>query len=98
RERGLELSAVTDASEIATNGVEATVAGTRVRVGKLSFITAILDESQRPEPAALQPGHAAAYVAIGTAFAGPLILADPIRPEAPDIVRSLAAPVVHQAF
>ena len=98
QERDLVLSPVTDASEIATNGVEATVAGTRVRVGKLSFIAALLEDSDRPEPAALQPGHAAAYVAIGGRYAGALILADPVRAEAPEVVRWLAAREVRQAM
>ena len=98
RDRGIQLAPVSEAKEIATNGVEAMIAGARVRVGKLSFIQEVLDaEAPTPTPE-LAPGEAVAYVAIDGAFSGSLVLADPIRPEAAGVVDWLAKKGVSQAM
>ncbi len=98
RARGLQLAPVSEANEIATNGVEAMIAGARVRVGKLSFIQEVLDADAATPAPELAPGEAAAYVAIDGAFSGSLVLADPIRPEAADVVDWLAKRGVSQTM
>ncbi len=87
KERGLSLSPAVDAHEVATNGVTAVVNGRTVVVGKPSYIA-----SQVPDvtTAALKAGQAAAYIAIDGRFAGVLILADEVRPEAAGVVSWLA--------
>lgn len=87
--RGLHLLAASEASEEATNGVRATVAGKKIVVGKKSFIeqlTAGAIESPK-----LVPGHLVAYVSIDRKFAGYLVLADEIRPEAKRLIVWLQA-------
>lgn len=81
--RGLELSATDDASEVATNGVEAVLDGRHVAVGKPAYISAIAPDTVRAE---LGPGEAAVYVAVDGRFAGTLILADHPRPESARVV------------
>lgn len=87
-ERGLELVAADEASEVATNGVTASLGGQVVVVGKPAYVSAIAPETQRTE---LQPGQAAAYVAVDGRFAGALVLADDPRPESPAVVSWLRA-------
>ena len=87
-ERGLELVAADEASEVATNGVTASLGGRVVVVGKPAYVAAIAPETQRTE---LQPGQAAAYVAVDGRFAGALVLADDPRPESPAVVSWLRA-------
>lgn len=48
-ERGLALLTTEDASEVATNGVEAVFAGRRVAVGKPAYISALAHETTRAE-------------------------------------------------
>lgn len=86
RAQGLAFPTATGAKEIATNGVEAIVGDQAVRVGKLAFIEEVLDDGGALNEAMLEPGEAAAYVAIGGRYAGSLILADPIRQESPAVV------------
>ncbi|WP_298942346.1 heavy metal translocating P-type ATPase [uncultured Microbacterium sp.] len=82
-DRGLQLLATDDASEVATNGVEAVLNGRRVVVGKPAYIAALAPETH---PAILGPGEAAAYVAIDGRFAGVLVLADDPRAESSRVV------------
>ncbi|GAA1851327.1 heavy metal translocating P-type ATPase [Microbacterium koreense] len=77
--RGWTLEAATDAREIATNGVTAVIDGRTVVVGKPSFIASLTGDLDR---VALEPGQAAAYVAIDGSYAGALVLADDPRPDA----------------
>lgn len=86
-DRGLELLTSNDASEVATNGVEAVFDGRRVAVGKPSFIAARAPDTIA---AVLSPGEAAAYVAVDGRFAGTLILADDPRPESSRVVAWLS--------
>ena len=85
-DRGLRLETTDDASEVATNGVTATIAGRPVTVGKRAFIADLVGEAP---PAQTESGEAAAYVAVDGAFAGTLILSDRPRPEARAVVRWL---------
>lgn len=82
-ERGLVLFGAADASETATNGVSATIDGRTVVVGKPAYVASIAPDTVR---ATLDAGEAAAYVAVGDRFAGVLVLADAVRPEAAAVV------------
>jgi heavy metal translocating P-type ATPase len=87
-ERGLRLRPATDAREVATNGVTAIIDGRTVVVGKPTYVASLASDTT-PEP--LQPGQAAAYVAVDGRYAGALILADDPRPEARQVVAWLRA-------
>ena len=78
-ERRLPLRTVTDAHEVATHGVQATIGGAVVFVGKPKHVATI---ATGVPPLDLQPGEAAIYVAIDGAFAGSVTLRDEIRPDA----------------
>ncbi|HWM17884.1 MAG TPA: heavy metal translocating P-type ATPase [Microbacterium sp.] len=87
-DRGLAITAATDAREVATNGVTATIGGRVVVVGKPAYIASLASDTER---ARLEPGWAAAYVAIDGRFAGVLVLADDPRPESRAVVSWLRA-------
>ncbi len=78
-ERELPLHDVTDSREVATHGVEATINGRTVFVGKPKYVTEI---ASNVPPLALEPGEAAIYVAIDGVFAGSVTLRDEIRGDA----------------
>lgn len=83
QDRGLVLRAVTDAREEATNGVVATIDARIVVVGKPAYVATLAPDTTR---VGLDPGQAAAYVAVDGRFAGVLVLADDVRPEAAAVV------------
>lgn len=83
QDRGLVLRAVTDAHEEATNGVVATIDARSVVVGKPAYVAALAPDTLR---VVLEPGEAAAYVAVDGSYAGALVLADDVRPEAAAVV------------
>ncbi|HEY8295344.1 MAG TPA: HAD-IC family P-type ATPase, partial [Micrococcaceae bacterium] len=78
RSRGLALLAASEASEHATQGVTAVLAGRTVVVGKRSFVAAG-DEEAVIEGAALSSGQLAVYVSVDGRFAGTLVMSDPLR-------------------
>lgn len=82
-ERGLALLTSDDATEVATNGVQAVFGGRRVAVGKPAFIESLAPDTTRAAPG---PGQAVAYVAVDGRFAGTLVLADDPRPESAGVV------------
>jgi heavy metal translocating P-type ATPase len=82
-ERGLALIPASDAQEVATNGIMARLHDRSVAVGKRAFIAKLVGEV--PE-ASLEPGQAAAYVAVDAEYAGTLILSDAPRAEASAVV------------
>ena len=87
RAQQLDLHEVTNADEVATNGVLATlIEGTVVRVGKPAFIEEVAGPIDRPVLAA---GETAVYVSVDDELAGVIILSDPIREEAADTVSRL---------
>ncbi len=88
QERGLGVEAATEAREVATNGVTALIGARTVVVGKPAYIAALAPDAERTS---LEPGQAAAYVAVDGRFAGALVLADDVRPESRDVVEWLAA-------
>lgn len=82
-DRGLEITGASEAREVATNGATAKIDGQTVVVGKPAYIAALAPDTVRTT---LEPGHAAAYVAIDGRFAGVLVLADDVRPESGAVV------------
>lgn len=84
--RGLALASGVDASEAATQGVEATIEGHLVRVGKLDFVAEVDPSAYFPD---LEAGHTAVAVAIDGQFAGTLVLRDFLRDNAAATVQVL---------
>lgn len=82
-ERELSVRPARDAREEATNGVSARVDGREVLVGKRAFVASTAGLTDHEGPTA---GQATAHVAIDGTYAGMLVLADEIRPEAPAVV------------
>lgn len=78
----LHLGAASDAREVAGQGVMATVDDQPVKAGRLGFVPGAV-------PADLQPGQGAVYVSAGDVYLGAVILADRVRPEAAEVVKSL---------
>lgn len=85
-DRGLRLAPAAHAEEIATNGVTATIEGRVVVVGKPAYVASLAPDTRRTE---LASGQLAAYVAIDGRFAGALVLADAVRPDAAVVVDGL---------
>jgi heavy metal translocating P-type ATPase len=91
RDRGLALSPASNITERHGYGVEGIVDGHRIRLGKAAWI---LDS---PAPAwvrqarrrAALDGSLTVFAAVDDLPAGVLLLADPIRPDAPRMVRAL---------
>lgn len=79
RKRGLRIAAVSEASEAAANGVSAMVEGKRVLVGKPAWVDAHVQGLVRHVPG---PGESSVYVGIDGVFAGVIVLADEVRPDA----------------
>jgi len=94
-ERGLPLRDVTDAREVATYGVQATIGGTVVFVGKPKHVAAI---ATGVPPLDLEPGEAAIYVAVDGVFAGSVILRDEIRSDAAATLAALRKLGVHKVM
>ncbi|WP_349428306.1 heavy metal translocating P-type ATPase [Microbacterium sp. LWS13-1.2] len=82
-ERGLDLVAAEDASEVATNGVTARMHGRTIVVGKPAYVSSIAPDTHRT---VLAPGQAAAYVAVDGRYAGAIVLADEPRPESRAVI------------
>lgn len=94
-ERGLGLSEVTDAHEVATHGVAATIDGTDVFVGKPKYVATI---ATGVPPLEVGPGEAAIYVAIDGAFAGAIIVRDEIRSDAAATLAALRRLGIHKVM
>lgn len=92
-ERDLELAAIGQAEEVATNGVAATLGphapwqGT-VRVGKPAWVR---EFAPSLEAADLDSGELAIYVSLDEEFVGALVMRDQVRPEAAETIAALAA-------
>lgn len=94
RRRGLDLPVPTSVAEESGHGVIGVVDGHEVRVGKADWILPA-DRSERPEWA-VQAGRRAdlddamsVFIAVDGVPVGALLMDDPIRPDAPRLVRSL---------
>jgi len=85
-DRGIALQEAVDAHEVATHGIEATIGGQRVIVGKPAFVAERVSGLVRHEGAS---GEAAVYVGVGDAFAGVIVLRDEVRPESAETLARL---------
>ncbi|WP_425394423.1 heavy metal translocating P-type ATPase [Actinoplanes subtropicus] len=91
RDRGLHLSPPAGVRERHGYGVDGTVDGHRVRLGKASTMTAGPAPAwvRRARRRAALDGSLAVFATVDEAPAGVLLLADPVRPQAPRMVRAL---------
>ena len=85
--RGIALQDATEAHEVATNGVEATIDGHSVVVGKPTFVAERATGLVRHTVAS---GEAAVYVGVDGEFAGVLVLKDEVREESAATLAALA--------
>ncbi|VEI12451.1 heavy metal translocating P-type ATPase [Trueperella bialowiezensis] len=76
---GRDVPHPVDAQEIPAQGVQATVDGKVVRVGKYGFVTG----TGEPATHVAEPGRSSVYVSIDGELAGRIEMSDPIRPETP---------------
>jgi len=91
RERGLALSLPTDVEEVPGYGVRGTVDGRGVRIGRAGWIAPGAPEPwvrQARRRAALE-GALSVFVAVDGVPAGAFLLQDPVRPDAPRMIRAL---------
>jgi heavy metal translocating P-type ATPase len=92
RSRNLELLFPRDASEQAGVGIAGDVEGRRVAVGQLGFVAPEAPRTPGLRSVGLRTeveGSSGIYVAVDGELAGALILLDPIRAEAPRVLRAL---------
>ncbi|HEV8240147.1 MAG TPA: heavy metal translocating P-type ATPase [Thermoanaerobaculia bacterium] len=94
RERGLHLAFPRDTREAAGDGIEGTVEGRRVRVGKADWVMA--GGALPPAAAELRAqsrrtGSSAPFVAVDGTLVAALVLEDSVRDEAPATLRALRA-------
>jgi heavy metal translocating P-type ATPase len=90
--RGLALDQPMTPREAPGDGIEATVNGRRVGVGGESWLRAqgfTHDGASTPEALGSAPGRALVHVGVGDRVAGVLVMADRLRPDAPDLVAAL---------
>lgn len=89
--RGLDLPVPSDVTEHHGRGVEGTVDGLQVAVGKLDWLAppAHPDWLRRARRRSELDGSLLVLVAVGGGPVGALVLEDPLRPDAPRMVRSL---------
>lgn len=85
-DRAGALSPSTDAREVATFGVEATIDGRRVRVGKPAFVA---EHAADLVPHVAESGAAVVYAAVDGRFAGVIVLRDAVRDDAADTLVAL---------
>ena len=85
---GLTLGTSSDAREVATFGVTATIDGHRVVVGKPDFVAEQVTGLRRTDA---HPGQAVVYAGIDGHFAGTLVLRDEVRRDAAATLTALAA-------
>jgi heavy metal translocating P-type ATPase len=92
RERGLELTFPTDVVELHGSGIEGTVGGRHVALGKASFVAAGSPLPRRARDVRRRTaldGSSCVFVAVDGLVAGALIIDDPIRPDSPRVIRTL---------
>ncbi|MEQ1737272.1 MAG: heavy metal translocating P-type ATPase, partial [Rhodoglobus sp.] len=89
---GIELRDSTDAREVATNGVEATIDGHVVVVGKPAFVAERVGAYDRR---AAERGEATVYVGVDGEFAGVIVLRDEVRDESAATLAALARMGIH---
>lgn len=91
RQRGLALEAPQDAHEHHGYGAEGTVAGKRIKVGKAAWACdgGLPAWARQATRRAALDGSLTVFVSIDGVPAGALLFEDPVRPDAPRMVRTL---------
>ena len=92
RVRGLGLMFPTDVEERHGAGIEGSVDGHRVALGKASYVSegaAMPARAREVRRRSMLDGSSCVFVAIDGAVAGALVIDDPIRPDAPRVIRAL---------
>ncbi|NUT18877.1 MAG: heavy metal translocating P-type ATPase [Hamadaea sp.] len=91
RDRGLELIAASGVRERHGYGIEGTVGGRAVRLGKAAWIVdgPIPGWVRQARRRAALDGSLTVFVAVDGRPAGVLLLTDPLRPDAPRMMRAL---------
>lgn len=89
--RGLALELPSDVEEVHGKGVSGTVAGHDVRVGKARWVVGarVPKWVKRVRRRAALDGSMTVFVSVDGVAAGAFLLEDPIRPDAPRMVRAL---------
>jgi heavy metal translocating P-type ATPase len=92
RERGIELVFPTDVHERHGAGIEGVVDGHRVALGKASFVSGgapMPPRAREVRRRSMLDGSSCIFVSIDGRVAGALVVDDPIRPDAPRVIRAL---------
>ncbi len=92
RERGIELVFPGDVREQHGAGIEGTVDGHRVALGKASYVSQgapMPPRAREVRRRSMLDGSSCIFVAIDGRVAGASIVDDPIRPDAPRVIRAL---------
>jgi heavy metal translocating P-type ATPase len=92
RQRGLPLSFPIEVREEPGSGIQGTVDGRRVSLGKASWVSGgrgLPPRARDVRRRSAMEGSSAVFVAIDGEVAGGLILDDPIRPDTPRVIRTL---------
>ncbi|MFM8943660.1 MAG: heavy metal translocating P-type ATPase, partial [Actinomycetota bacterium] len=92
RTRGLALEFPTDPREELGNGIEGTVGGRRIALGKSAWIAqhaSVPPRAREVRRRSAMEGSSCVFVAVDGQVAAALILDAPIRPDGPRVIRSL---------
>ncbi|MDP9119137.1 MAG: heavy metal translocating P-type ATPase, partial [Actinomycetota bacterium] len=92
RERGIELVFPTDVHERHGAGIEGIVEGHHVALGKATYVSesgAMPARAREVRRRSMLDGSSCIFVRIDGRVAGALIVDDPIRPDAPRVIRAL---------
>jgi heavy metal translocating P-type ATPase len=92
RDHGLDLVFPTDVVEQHGAGIEGTVDGSHVALGKASFVAAGAPMPRRAREVRRRTaldGSSCVFIAVDGAMAGALVIDDPIRPDSPRVIRTL---------
>jgi heavy metal translocating P-type ATPase len=92
RQRGLPLSFPAGVREEPGSGIEGTVDGRRVSLGKSSWVSGgrgLPARARDVRRRSAMEGSSAVFVAVDGEVTGGLILDDPIRPDTPRVIRTL---------
>ena len=92
REHGVVLTFPTDVIEQHGAGIEGTVDGRHVALGKASFVSAGAPMPRRARDVRRRTaldGSSCVFVAVDAVVTGALVIDDPIRPDSPRVIRTL---------
>jgi heavy metal translocating P-type ATPase len=92
RARGLTLAFPTEVTERHGSGIEGTVEGHRVALGKAAYVSEgapMPPRAREVRRRSMLDGSSCVFVAIDGRIAAALVIDDPTRPDAPRVIRSL---------